>query len=473
MSDIVVEDDLPELEQNALGGAPASRLGQFSWAMFDWANQPYFTIVTTALFAPYFVNGFIGDPVRGQEILGYSLAFAGFVIAILAPVFGAVADQSGRRKPWIIGLSILFVLSLFGLWQAVPGAPDGVGLVVTCLIIAAITMETAVVFNHAMLPGVSPQNRMGWLSGFAWGLGYFGGIVALLLIEWFFIFPGQVLIPGVPSIPPFGIDQALFEPERLTGPIAAVWYVVFVLPMLLFTPDNPKTGKTYGAAVSDGIRTLVHTIRHVRHYGNVVRFLFGRMIYNDGLAAVFSFGGVYAAAVLGWGSLELGAFGLVMLTFAGLGCLLGGWLDDKIGSKRTIVWSVLVLIIGAAGMGSVGPDRVFFFVKTAHVADVEGLFTSLPEQVYMFFAVIMGLGMGPTQSASRTMMARLAPRHMMTEFFGLFAVSGKATAFLAPLLIGLATGAFQSTRTSLLVVLAMLVIGLVIILPVKEERAGD
>lgn len=473
MSDIALEDDLPGVEKNALGGEPASRLGQFSWAMFDWANQPYFTIVTTALFAPYFVNGFIGDPVRGQEILGFSLAFAGLVIGIMAPVLGAVADQSGGRKPWIIGLSVFFVLALFGLWDAVPGAPEGAGLVVVCFIIASITMETACVFNNAMLPGVAPHRKMGWLSGFAWALGYFGGIVALLLIEWFLIFPGQVLIPGVPAVAPFGIDQAAFEPERLTGPIAAVWYVIFVLPMLLFTPDNPKTGKPYGAAIGDGVRTLVHTIRQVRHYGNVVRFLIGRMIYNDGLGATFSFGGVYAAAVLGWGSLELGAFGILMLIFAGLGCLLGGWLDDKIGSKRTIVWSVAVLVVGAAGMGSVGPDRVFFFVETAHVADVEGLFTSLPEQVYMFFAVIMGLGMGPTQSASRTMMARLAPRTMVTEFFGLFALSGKATAFLAPLLIGLATLAFQDARASLFVILVMLVVGLVIIMPVKEERAGE
>jgi len=473
MSDITAEDNLPGAERNALGGEPAGRLGQFSWAMFDWANQPYFTIVTTALFAPYFVNGFIGDPVRGQEILGFALALAGFIIAILAPVFGAVADQSGGRKPWIIGLSVFFVVALFGMWEALPGAPDGTGLVVVCIIIAAVTMETAVVFNHAMLPGVAPHRRMGWLSGFAWGLGYFGGIVALLLIEWFLIFPGQLAIPGVPAVPPFGIDQAMFEPERLTGPIAAVWYMVFVLPMLLFTPDVPKTGKPFGVAVRDGLRTLGQTVRHVRHYGNVVRFLFGRMIYNDGLSATFSFGGVYAAAVLGWGSLELGAFGVLMLIFAGLGCLLGGWLDDKIGSKRTIVWSVLVLVIGAGGMASVGPDRVFFFVETAHVAEVDGLFASLPEQVYMFFSVIMGLGMGPTQSASRTMMARLAPKTMMTEFFGLFALSGKATAFLAPLLIGLATGVFQDARASLFVILVMLAIGLVIILPVKEERAGE
>lgn len=457
---------------NALGGAPASRRGQMGWAMFDWANQPYFTIVTTALFAPYFVQGFVGDAVRGQEILSYTLAFSGLLIAVLAPLFGAIADQAGARKPWIFVLSVFFFFSVFGLWQAVPGAPNGFGFVVLCMIIAAITMETAVVFNHAMLPSVAPERRMGWLSGFAWGLGYFGGILALLLIQWFLIFPGQMAIPGVPSVPPFGIDQGQFEPERLTGPIAAIWYAIFVLPMFVFTPDQKATGKRPRETVRDGLISLAQTLAQVRQYANVARFLLGRMIYNDGLGAVFSFGGVYAAAVLGWGSLELGTFGLLMLIFAGFGCFLGGWLDDKIGSKPTIILSVLTLAIGAFGLGSVGHDRIFFIVPVTSVFEVDGLFTSLPEQVYMFFSVVMGLGMGPTQSASRTMMARLAPPHMMTEFFGLFALSGKATAFLAPLLIGIATTLTQDPRISMVVILLMLVAGLLILLPVKEERVS-
>ncbi|TNE60114.1 MAG: MFS transporter [Alphaproteobacteria bacterium] len=455
---------------NALGGAPAGRRGQFSWAMFDWANQPYFTIVTTALFVPYFVNGFIGDEVRGQEILSYTLAFSGGLIAILAPILGAIADQNGRRKPWIAFLSVIFFLSCFGLWWAAPGAPHGIFSTIIFMVLAAVAMETAVVFNHAMLPSVAPARAMGWLSGFAWGLGYFGGIVALLLIQWFLIFPGQMDLPGVPTVPLFGLEADQFEPERLTGPIAAIWYAVFVLPMFFFTPDRAPSRKGAAAAVRDGIKSLGQTLAQARRYSNIVLFLLGRMIYNDGLGAVFSFGGVYAAAVLGWGSLELGTFGLVMLVFAGVGCLIGGWLDDKIGSKPTIVLSVLTLAIGALGLGSVGPDTIFYVIKVTPVQDVPGIFMSAPEKVYMLFSVIMGLGMGPTQSASRTMMARLAPPHMITEFFGLFALSGKATAFLAPLLIGLATTVTQDPRVSMIVILAMLVVGLILLLPVREER---
>ncbi|TNE41725.1 MAG: MFS transporter [Alphaproteobacteria bacterium] len=455
---------------NALGGVPADRRGQFSWAMFDWANQPYFTIVTTALFVPYFVNGFIGDEVRGQEILSYTLAFSGGLIAILAPVLGAIADQNGRRKPWIGFLSVLFFVSCFGLWWAEPGAPQGIFSTIFCLVLAAISMETAVVFNHAMLPSVAPARGMGWLSGFAWGLGYFGGIVALLIIQWFLIFPGQMDLPGVPVQLPFGLDASQFEAERLTGPIAAIWYVVFALPMFFFTPDRAATRKGPAAAVRDGLKSLAQTLAQARRYSNIVFFLLGRMIYNDGLGAVFSFGGVYAAAVLGWGSLELGTFGLIMLVFAGFGCLIGGWLDDKIGSKPTIVLSVMTLALGALGLGSVGPDTIFYVIKVTPVSEVPGIFMSAPEKVYMLFSVIMGLGMGPTQSASRTMMARLAPPHMITEFFGLFALSGKATAFLAPLLIGLATTVTQDPRVSMIVILAMLVVGLIILLPVREER---
>lgn len=462
------------MEKNALGGKPASRLGQFSWAMFDWANQPYFTVVTTVIFAPYFVQVFVGDPVRGQSLYSFSVAMAGLGIAVLAPVFGAVSDVAGRRKPWIAALSVVFLVGCFLLWGAAPGAgATSAWTVMLGLILASLAMETAVVFNHAMLPGVAPEAKMGRLSGFAFGLGYFGGIVALLIIMWFMVYPGSVDLPGVPQSALFGINQGAGEAERLTGPLSAIWYLIFVLPLFFFTPDGERTDVPLSRAIGEGLTSLRQTLRHIRSYGNVVRFLIARMIYNDALGAIFAFGGIYAATIFGWGSLELGVSGLIMLVFAGIGAMAGGALDDRLGSKRTINMSLGLLIFGALGLASVGPSHILFFVDTVPVDLEAGLFVSAPERMYLFFAVILGSGIGPAQSASRTLMARLAPKDMMTEFFGLYALSGKATAFLAPTLIGITTALTGDARVSILVILVMLIAGFFLLGPVKEERSEN
>lgn len=457
----------------ALGGAPASGLGRFSWAMFDWANQPYFTVVTTVIFAPYFVQTYVGDPVKGQELYSFAIGIAGLLIAFLSPIFGSIADAAGRRKPWMAAFSLVFVLSSLLLWQAVPGAgAEGGGVVVLGLILAAISMEMAVVFNHSMLPGIVREERMGWLSGFAWGLGYFGGIVALLGLSWLLIYPGVVDLPGIADTPLFGVDQAAGVPERLTGPLSALWYLLFVWPLFVFTPDGTRSGLSPGKAVMQGLKSLGQTFAHAKRYGNVLRFLLARMIYNDGLGAIFAFGGIYASVVFGWGSVELGISGLIMLVFSGFGAIFGGWLDDRLGSKATILIALGLLLLGSLGIASVNPEHIFIFFHVDTSGVSEGLFATLPEQIYLCFGVVLGLGMGPAQSASRTMMARLAPEGMITEFFGLFALSGKATAFLAPLLIGVATGLTQDARVSILVIIAMLSVGAVLLMPVREERAG-
>lgn len=460
-------------QKTVFGTEPASRLGQWSWAFFDWANQPYFTIITTAIFAPYFARGFVGDVVEGQKVYAMSVAIAGVIIALTAPVLGAVADAGGRRKPWIAFLSIPFVIAVCLLWTAMPGAPDGIWSIFFALIIASVTMETAVVFNHAMLPGVAPANRLGWLSGLGWGVGYFGAIVALLLLLWCLFLPGREGIPHLPFVPEaplFGLDPAMSEPERFTAPFAAIWYVIFVIPMFLFTPDVAGSRKNLGPAVIEGLKSLAATLRKIRKISNVMRFLIGRMIYNDGLSAVFAFGGIYGAATFGWQSFELLILSLVILVFAGIGAVLGGFIDDFLGSKRAIVLSVGVLVIGALGSASVRDASILFVIPTESANATPGLFSTLPELVYLCFGCIMGLGMGPTQSASRTMMARLAPEKMITEFFGLYAISGKATAFLAPTLIAMLTVLLEDVYASLLVIVALLTIGLIIILPVREER---
>lgn len=409
-------------------------LGQFSWALFDWANQPFFTVVTTFIFAPYFASAVVGDPARGQALWGYGQAAAGAAVALLAPVLGAAADAGGRRKPWIAAFVALCAAASFSLWWATPGmaAP---GWIVLAAAIGALGAEFAVVFNNAMLPGLASPGRLGFLSGLGWGLGYLGGLAALFIV---------LLGFALPEEPLFGLDKAAHEHDRLTGPLTAVWFVVFVMPMFLFTPDEPRRLPA-AAAVRQGLSALIRTLRSLRAYGNVLRYLVAHAIYNDGIAAVIGFAGIYAAGAFGWGATQLGLFGITMAAIAAVGCFIGGWLDDRIGSKRTVAGALILLAAGAAGAAAVRSETAF-----------------------LACSALIGAGFGPAQSASRTLMARLSPPDLATEFFGLYALSGKATAFLAPLLVALATDAFASQRAGLFAVILFFIVGLAALATVRE-----
>ncbi len=452
------------------GGRPASKLGQYSWAFFDWANQPYFTIVGVAVFAPYFATTFVGDAVRGQELWGYIGAAAGFSIALFSPIAGAIADAAGRRKPWLLAGSLGFFIGAMLLWFAYPGAPYGVWYIAAALVLAGVSMELNVVFNNAMLPDIAPANRIGYLSGFGYGIGYVGGFAALIGIFYAFIGPVEYDLSFLPDAPLWGIDGASHEHNRIVGPIAAFWYVIFVLPLFLFTPDRISRNLPAREAIRQGLTTFGKTLRMAGRYGNIVRFLVARMIYNDGLTAMYMFGGIYAAGIFGWSTAETSIFVLVLIVFAMIGAFVGGALDDKLGSKPTLYIAILLLLAGAVGSISIGPDTILFVIPVDPV-NPDAPLTSVPELVYLFFGVLVGIGGGPTQSASRSFMARIAPKGMETEFFGLFAFSGKATVFLAPLLVAVVTSIYDSQRAGLVVVTVLLALGLLLLIPVRNERS--
>ena len=456
---------------SVIGGPVAPKLGQVSWAMFDWANQPYFTLITTFIFAPYFAATYVGDATRGQALWGETLGYAGLVIALVSPVIGSIADQTGRRKPWLAFFSLVFVAAASCLWFAVPGegAIDPVPIMVA-VAMAAIAMEFAVVFNNAMLPSLVSSARMGALSGFGWGIGYVGGLIALVLMLFFLAADSRsgLTMLGLPAL--FGLDPALSEADRFAGPMAALWYALFVIPLFLFTPDAPATGVRPARAVAKGVRQLGRTLGHLRTYRNIALYLFARMLYFDGLSAIFAFGGIYAAGIFGWKILTLGIFGIILSIFAAIGAFIGGWLDDRIGSKLTIQISVSGLIVATVGSASIGTGEIFFVVPVDPPVPGAAPFASVGEQVYLVFGILIGMAGGPAQAASRTFLARLAPPSMMTEFFGLYALSGKATAFLAPLGIAWATTAYDSQRAGLAVIVAFLVVGFMLLTGVGERR---
>lgn len=469
------------IDQPALSGAQsgiksgggqqdAPRRGQIGWALFDWANQPFFTVITTFIFVPYFTGTMVGDPVRGQVLWGDIQTIAGFTIALLSPVLGSIADAGGPRKPWIAFFQAVTVIGCILLLWAYPGRPDMIWIVALGLIIGTIGAEFSIVFNNAQLPALVSPARMGRLSGLGWGLGYCGGLIALFVVL-------IVSRPELVGITPaegktlFGFDKASFEVERLIGPAAALWLMIFVLPMFLFTPDGPRSGLSKIAAARQGVAGLIATFRALRHYRNPLTYLIAYMIYNDGLAAVIAFGGVYAAGTFGWGTVSLGIFGIILTILATIGAFSGGTLDDRIGSKRTVLIAIIGVMIATLGIASIGRDTILFVVKVAPPVKDGGLFASAPEQAFLAFALLLGMCMGPMQAASRTMIGRLAPPQMSGEFFGLFAFSGRATAFMAPFLIARVTEGTGSQRLGVMVVLVFLVVGFILLLRVREERA--
>jgi MFS transporter, UMF1 family len=419
------------------GGKPRSRFAVPAWCLFDWANSPFPTVVVTFVFAVYFQKAVVGDAVRATEMWGQALAVSALAVAILGPILGAAVDAGMRRKPWLLGATMLMAATCAGLWFATP-EPGSIWLVLALVALGNFGFELGMVFYNAMLPGLTDRSRLGRLSGWAWALGYGGGLACLAVALF-------ALIRAEP--PPFGLDATTQEPVRAVALLVALWLVLFGWPLFVFTSENDNAGVPVGAALRKGITTLAGTLRNIRGHGQIARFLIARMLYIDGLNTLFAFGGIYAAGSFGMSMTEVLEFGIALNVTAGLGAFALAWVDDWIGAKRTLILSLVALIVTGTAILLV-EDKTWFWI----------------------LGLIIGVFMGPTQSASRSLMARLAPPHLTTEMFGLFALSGKATAFLGPLLVGMITLAADSQRVGMSVIIVFFVVGLLILLGVREPR---
>ncbi|HMM14901.1 MAG TPA: MFS transporter [Parvibaculum sp.] len=456
------------MSEQASRGEPASNLAQAAWVCYEWANQPYFSLVTIFLFAPYFSATVVGDPVHGQAVWGYTQAIAGIVIALSSPLLGAIADAAGPRKPWILFFTLICVAGCFGLWIAVPGVP--VEPIMVSLIVASVGMEFAIIFANAMLPTIASERRIGLLSGIGIGVGQLAAIVALVAVLITLQLPGLVHAPFIPEAPLFGLSKEAHETDRIVGPISGLWFLVFMLPLLLVVPDQPRRGLSRAQAARAGLKRLIHTIGKAWHFRNVALYLFSRMAFYDGMNAIFIFGGILAASIFHWGAMEMAVYGIWVTLFAAFGAFVGGWTDQRFGSKATLVWSLIGAVVTFLALISFDREQIFFFIHVPVAADAKA-FSTLPEQAFLVTVGLFGLMAGPTISSSRTMLARIAPVEMMTEFFGLYSLAGKATTFVAPLLIGVVTAWSGSQRIGLMVVVPLIVAGIIMVLFVREERA--
>jgi MFS transporter, UMF1 family len=439
----------------------APRRGIFGWMMFDWAAQPFFTVVITFIFGPYFVSQLAPDPATGQAWWGYTIAASGFIIAILSPVLGSIADETGRRKRWIAAFAVVKILCLGLLWFAAPGTP--LIYPFALIVLAAVAAEFSIVFNDSMMPSLMTREEIGKVSNIAWGLGYLGGMIVLILVVALMSASPETGVTIVGLTPIFGLDPVAGEGARATGPLSALWYLVFVLPMFLFTPDV-ATGKPIGAAVTDGLASLRATLGEMRQRAGLLRFLIARMIYQDGVNGLIALGGTFAAGMFAWSITEIGLYGILLNVVAIFGCIVASRLDLRLGSKRMVVMALACLIVATVGIVSTGPGFTLFGALPLGTDDTGGLFGTPAEKAYILFGLLIGLAFGPVQASSRSYMARSISEDEAGRYFGLYALSGRATSFLAPFLVATVTALSGSARLGMAVLILFLLGGVLILL---------
>jgi MFS transporter, UMF1 family len=448
---------------------PASPAAVRGWMLFDWAAQPFFTVVITFIFGPYFVSRLAEDAVQGQAAWGYTVMLSGIVIALLSPLLGAIADATGGRKKWIGLFAAIKIAALCLLWLAAPGS--ALWLPMLCVVIATVAAEFSIVFNDAMMTRLIAPQQIGRVSNIAWGLGYMGGLLVLFAV--------LLLLAGNPATgqtllgiaPLWGLDPALGEDARITAPFAAIWYFIFILPMFIFTPDS-FTGLPWRSAVSSGLQNLRNTFKDLAGRPQLIRFLVARMTYQDGVNGLLALGGTFAAAMFGWQTIEMGIYGILLLLIAIAGCAWASRLDARLGSKMVILLSLASLLVATLGIISTGPGYSLFGLVQLSSADSGGLFGTAAEKVYIGFGLLIGVAFGPVQASSRAYLARSVSVDEAGRYFGIYALSGRATAFLAPMAVASLTLYSDSARIGMAALLVFLGLGFALLLATPRLNQG-
>ena len=447
--------------------------GAWSWALFEWARNPWVLLGTIYVFAPYISNVVIGDPVRGQALIASWHTTAGVIIALTSPFLGAATDRMGRRKPLLAVCVTALALFIAVKWWALPndaGLPLwAIGFFTTAAGVAFVYTE---VLHNAMLTRAAPPAVLSRVSGLGLALGNAASVLLLVFVLVTMALPGQVALPFLPDAPMFGLDPAQHEPSRVVTLICAAWMIVFTIPIFLYTPDLTTTGERFGDALRHGVGNVIRTILKLNQYRNVALFLIARMLYADGKTAILIFSGVYASGVMGWELLEMLSYGILLSIFAVLGGVLSGWFDHAVGLKRAVVIEIGVTLLCLIFMVSMSPESMFFLPVAPGVAVWDSpLFATAPELAYLGFAVIIAISITAAYGSSRALMARLAPPGMEGEVFGLYALAGSATAWLAPGLVAFFTTAYQSLRAGFASIALLLFAGVTLLLFVKPPPA--
>jgi len=431
---------------------PNSKRTIFSWSMYDFANQPFTTLVVTFIYGTFFTKVIAENEIVGTMLWSRGITITAIIVALLSPIMGAIADRGGYRKLYLIFWTWVSIIGALILWFPVEGQ---VVFALTAFIIGNVGFEMGGVFCNAFLPEITTKKNIGRVSGYGWSFGYVGGLVALAIALLLFVNP---------DIPIFNLDKTTHEHIRATNIMVAIWFAIFSIPTFLYVNQEKRPKQKIKPMIIESIIQVRNTFRNVRQYKEMTKFLIARLIYNDGLITVFAFGGIYAAGTFGFSFQDILIFGIVLNVAAGLGAFMMGFLDDMIGGKSTIQISNVGLII-ACIIAVSAPDRDLFNITLPILGSI--LITG--KSMFWLSGILIGIFSGPNQSASRSLMARFVPKDRENEFFGFFAFSGKATAFMGPFLLGVLTQIFESQRYGIAVVILFLIVGFILLRSVDED----
>lgn len=438
----------------------------WGWWFFDWASQPFATLLMTFVFSIYFAevarNHYIASGLtpeaagaKAQTLWSFGLAISGTIIALLAPILGAIADQSGRRMPWIWLFSLFYIIGSAGLWWLTPQSP----LLIQALVlfgIGLIGMEFTTIFTNALLPTLGPRQEIGHISGGGFAFGYAGGVVSLIVMLGLFAdnTAGLTLLGKAPA---FGLDGTMREGTRFVGPLTALWYIMFMLPFVMWVREPRMQRSPIRPAIA--MRQLWQLLLSLRHRQSLAAWLASSMFSRDALNALYGLGGVFAGGVLGWSVIQSGIFGVISAIAAALISWLAGRADRKSGPKPVIIACSIAL------------TAICFLIFGLTGNSVFGITTSpfLPDMLFYICGAVIGGAGGALQASSRTMMVRHTSPEKSGEAFGLYALSGKATAFLAPALISVTTALSGSQNIGVLPLIVMFILSLILLRWVDPE----
>ncbi len=407
---------------------------KFSWALYDWANSAWGTVITTFIFATYFTEVIAPNTEIGSVYWGNAIAISGLIIAVSSPLIGSFVDQTQSLKKWLIFLTIIYSVSASALWF---GNNNMIIYILLLVVIGQVTSELAFAIYNAKLKNISNEAEFGKVSGLAWGFGYIGGLTILVIILILFVQNENPL---------FGLKKEKFEHIRICGPLVGVWIIIFSLPLFIFYKDTKSKVVKKDNLIRKSFNEVLNTAKQIKKYINLVKFLFARMFYIDGINTVFAFGGIYAAGTFGMPFNEVILFGIGTNIAAGTGAFIFSFIEDKIGSKKVIIISLCILILCGIGILLVNEKNTFWIL-----------------------GITLSIFFGPIQSASRVYFAKSVPEEKKVEFFGFYSMSGKITSFLGPWMFAILTSTFESQRAGMSCVIFFLLIGLLIMSSVKTD----
>ena len=432
-----------------------------AWSMYDFANQPFTNLVLTFIYGTFFTTVIASNEIVGTQQWSHAISITAIVVALLSPFMGALADKGGYRKMFMFFFTWLTIIATTVLYFVLPGQ---VIKALFWFVLANIGFEMGSVFCNAYLPDISHSKNIGRISGYGWSLGYVGGLLSLALAMFFLV---------QTDTPVFGFlkgEAGAYQNIRATNLLVAVWFAVFSIPTFLFVKDKKPDTKAFLNNTKHTLKAFRSTANELRNYPQIIRFLLARLVYNDGLVTVFAFGGIYAAGSLNFTFDEIMVLGIVLNITAGLGAFLMGYLDDKVGGKKTLKVTLLGLMLAIA-LAFFAPEIRPFLQYVFGGSSVPYWVNA--KNIFWIAAVLIGVFSGPNQSSSRSLMGRFTPEEKKNEFFGFFAFSGKATAFVGPFLLGALTVAFDSQRAGISIVFFFFLFGYFLLGRVDEEKGME